>query len=114
MYCSVVLTAITQQLNNEQYQFEGVKLKGSLYLKQLTIVMSYETGEKGTKVRLMEEYAVESKILVQQRGANLKQCPIQAAGATLQPTIISNITRIQQGFKFTSWLPWPVFFIVAH
>ena len=53
----------------------------------------------------MEEYAVESKILVQQRGANLKQCPIQAAGATLQPTIISNISRIQQGFKFTSWLP---------
>ena len=45
----------------------------------------------------MEKYAVESKILVQQRGANLKQCPIQAAGATLQPAIISNITRIQQG-----------------
>ena len=65
-----------------------------------------ETGWKGTtKVQLMEEYVVESKILVQQRGANLKQCPIQAAAATLQPTIISNIIRIQQGFKFTLWLP---------
>ena len=59
----------------------------------------------------MEKYAVESKILVQQRGANLKQCPIQAAGATLQPTIISNITRIQQGFKFTFWLPLTSFLL---
>ena len=75
--------------------------------------MSYETGWKGTQVQLMEEYVVESKILVQQRGANLKQCPIQAAGATLQPTIISNITRIQQGFKFTSWLPLTSLFIVV-
>ena len=76
--------------------------------------MSYETGWKGTQVQQMEEYVVDSKILVQQRGANLKQCPIQAAGATLQPTIISNITRIQQGFKFTSWLPLASRFIVVH
>ena len=71
-----------------------------------------ETGWKGTtKVQLMEEYVVESKILVQQRGANLKQCPIQAAGATLQPTIISNITRIQQGLKITLWLPMTRFLL---
>ena len=62
----------------------------------------------------MEKYAVESKILVQQRGANLKQCPIQAAGAIIQPTIISNITRIQQGFKFTLWLPLTSLFIAVH
>ena len=74
-----------------------------------------ETGWKGTtKVQMMEEYVVESKILVQQRGANLKQCPIQAAGATSQPTIISNITGIQQGFKFTLWLPLTSLFIAVH
>ena len=59
-------------------------------------------------------YEVESKILVQQRGANLKQCPIQAAAATLQPTIISNITRIQQDFKFTFWLALASLFIGVH
>ena len=59
-------------------------------------------------------YEVESKILVQQRGANLKQCPIQAAAATLQPAIISNITRIQQDFKFTLWLALASLFIGVH